>query len=280
MENVEAGAFRLPRGLLYEIRPPPMLAALLVALLGALAAPGAVDLRAFAPFGVLVFLGLYVAHLVDSLVDYHVRHEPKFVYMGVFEDSGGLLSARELATAAAVAGAAFAAVLVGLERLDLGLLGLAGLLLALGHATALDKNPVTVSLGYPVGVLLGFAGGWLSQGAALGWSTLRIAAPIGVFLAGAKIVSDVIDHDADKAIRKLTVPVLMGKGRGRGLGYVLCSLGIALALATAPAPRVIGGLVAAGALTAVSTRMAPERGTLVLVAGGYCYVVALLAAYW
>jgi len=273
---------RLLRGLVYEIRPLPMGAALLAALLGVRVAHG--ELALAFPFLALVFLGLYAGHLLDSYVDYELRHEPKLVYLGIFEDSGGLLAGRELLAATAVSLVAFATLLASVAHAGLAfvLVALSGAAIAVAYAPLLDRNPVTVSLAYPVGVVAAFLGGAL-------WATpspdprlALFALVLATYLVGGKIVSDEIDLASDAAMGKRTAQVALGRARARRLGHALCVAGLAVATAlalTGVASLVsLVGVAGAAALLAQSARMPVERGIVVLVAGGYVYLVTLFVA--
>jgi 1,4-dihydroxy-2-naphthoate octaprenyltransferase len=275
------GVGDLARGYVYEIRPLPMLAAMLSALLGAALAG---DARAFPPQGALVFLGLYAGHCMDSYVDYHVRHEPKFVYLGVFEDSGGLLGPRALLLGAGLSAALFLALLAALHAsLAFTAAALLGLAIALCYAPFLDMRPWSVSAAYPTGVLLALLGGALL--AAPGAPAARVAAVglvVWVYLVGGKVVSDLIDLDSDRAFGKRTVAVVLGPRGARRVGYALCAAGLGMALAlaalgAAPRTSALGALLAAPVLAA-SFRLPPERGVLLVVGAGYLWLLSLLAA--
>lgn len=274
--------FDIARGLVYEIRPLPMLAALLCAWIGVRLAGG--GLGGAWPLLALVFLGLYAGHLVDSFVDYEVRREPKFVYLGVFEDSGGLLPGRVLLGATALSAVAFALIL-SLARPAGPLfyvVALMGLAVAVSYSPLLDRNAVTVSLSYPGGVVLALLGGFLIPAPSLTLQAGALALVIGVFLAGGKIVSDQIDYESDLAMGKVTVPVALGVGRGALTGYALCAAGLAAAAGVALAgvlPRItLAGVVVASVLLVASTRFPVRHGIVVLVAGGYAYLAAILLA--
>lgn len=266
----------------YEIRPVPMVATLLAAYLGALFAGGDVAPDTLTLYLVAVASALYCGHAVDSIVDYHLRGETKFVYMGFFEDSGGLLSARELGLAASVACLVFTLALLDVTRPGTLLfwISVAGLAVAASYSALLDRNPVTVSLAYPIGTTLALLGGVVLAG---GTDATRIAAlafPVLVYLVGGKIVSDLIDHDADRAIGKRTVVVVFGREKGKRIGYALCLAALLAALfSTAQGvlpPASAVGVALAGLCLAASYGMSAAKGVLVLVAGGYLFLGATI----
>ncbi|MBI4393415.1 MAG: UbiA family prenyltransferase [Euryarchaeota archaeon] len=270
---------------LYEIRPVPMLATLLAALLGALyaATPGSLDLTRLPVYLLAVAAALYCGHALDSLVDYHRRGETKFVYMGFFEDSGGLLSERELAAAAFVASAIWLIASLSLAPPGSALFAVsfAGFVIAALYSFALDRHPVTVSLAYPAGTALAMVGGFLLAGGTDAFAILAIAVPIFVYLVGGKIVSDQIDFEADSAIAKRTVVVVLGRERAKWFGYSLCVAALIVALASAGLgylPMIsTAGIAGASILLFTSFRMEAAKGVLALVAGGYVFLISTIA---
>ncbi len=267
---------------LYEVRPLPMVATWLAMLLGVLYAPGTVDAGLVVLYGIVVGSALYAGHAVDSYVDYHVRGEEKFVYMGIFEDSGGLLGPGDLLGAAAVATGVFAFVLwqVTDPGSILFIVSLLGWVVAASYSPVLDQHPVTVSLAYPTGTTLALVGGALLAGGAAPGRLAALAVPVLLYLVGGKVVSDLIDHDLDVSMGKRTAVVVLGKARGRALGYGICVLGLVAALGAVgvgvlPWTALLGVAAAAGALV-WSRGMPPHRATLTIVAGGYVFLASCI----
>lgn len=266
---------------LYEVRILPTGAAVLSAILGFLYAGGSPSVELLV-YTFVVSSALYCGHAVDSIVDYHFRGERKYVYMGIFEDSGGLLSARELGAAAVVASVLFWAALASLAGISttLFLISVAGWVIALIYSPLLDRNPFTVSLAYPVGVALALFGGYILGG---GEGVPLVALPILLYLVGGKIVSDLIDYKDDSQRNKRTVVVVLGSNAGRTIGYMFSSTGLAVAfllimLGNLPEGSMLG-IVSASILLLKSYTMRPPKSVLVLVAGGYLFLVSMTLHY-
>lgn len=192
------------RGLLTQVKPTFMAPAVTTSVAGGLLAPQ------FAPrpatgHALAVGIALYVAHLVDEYVDAHMRGE---------DDPS--VPARTVRGAVLVTSIAFWVLVVQLwtSGLRAGAVTVVPLwLLALAHAPALDRHPLPVTVDYPCGIALSLVGGYLTQTDALASGVLAVAVTLAVGLSGVKVSVDRLDYDADRAVEKRTVPVLLGDRR-------------------------------------------------------------------
>ncbi len=262
----------------------PMLATLLSAMIGGLLGGLREWEFVFLLYLVAVFAALYCGHIVDSLIDYHYRGETKYVYMGFFEDSGGLLSRKELVVAGLLASVVFFVALLSITSIGTALFWTAfsAWIIAISYSPLLDRNPLTVSSAYPLGTTLAMVGGYLLVGARHFTVLLALAISVMLYLLGGKVISDLIDYDDDKRTGKQTVVVALGPKRGRRLGYLISALGLIIAsfgsyTRLLPSPSLLGVVAAAGILVK-SYSMNNPRSILVLVCGGYLFLAVLIVS--
>jgi 4-hydroxybenzoate polyprenyltransferase len=281
------GARQAAAGLLLEVRPLPMAAALCFTLLGLAWAQGrVVPLHpAFPWLAASVFFGLYSAHLMDTYIDVVKRGDPTpTTFPLLFRDSSGLLPGRSYLplVAATATLCALAAVPAAVRAGPVVALPIAaGLGLALTYAPFLDRSVAGVSLAYPLGAVAAFTAGYgLEAGTVdLRWSLLAV--PVAVALVGTKVRSDIIDLEEDRRIGKRTVPVLLGQRPALALGYGLAVGGCAAAaalpwLAGVPLAFAVPPAGAAAVMLATA-RMAPFRGSMAMAGSMFGLLAAELA---
>ena len=223
------------------------------------------------------FFAVYTAHVKDGYVDFYGRGE----------DDDHPLTATGCRRALVGAGVGFAAAGVGLWIVVdpvAAALALPMWLLGFLHAPQFDTNPVTTTLGYPLGIATAIVGGYYAQAGAVAGDAFAFAAVFAVTLAGVKIIDDATDYDYDRSIDKRTVAVTMGRTRARRLAYALLYAGFTLVVVFA-----VDGLfptaapaaaVAFGAVAAVTTRADAELATMLLVRGAYVFLALLVASVW
>ncbi|MGQ4557580.1 UbiA family prenyltransferase [Halobellus sp. GM3] len=221
-------------GLLAHVRPTFMLPAVGMSAYGSLLSPYA----AFEPSLAALHAGtvgaaLFVAHLRDGHVDGHRRgEETPRLSAAAFRRSIAVGAATVLALSALLLAAA--GLIAAISTLSL-------LALALLHAPYLDRNPVSVTVDYPLGIGLVLTGGHAAQTGALDASVIAVAAAFVGLLSGIKVGIDRLDASFDRSIGKRTVPVALGE---------------------AGAARVAIGIFAVTALAVVAVGVAGERGVL------------------
>ena len=224
-----------------------------------------------------ILLAIYTAHVKDGYVDFHVRGE----------DDDHPLTARGCRLAIAGASAGFFACLGGLwyvAGLGAALITLPGWLIGDHHAPQLDTNPLTATMGYPLGVAVAVLGGYYTQAGRLDLVPVAFAAVFLVVLSGVKVIDDAKDYDDDRSISKRTVAVVLGPPRARRAAFGLMAAGM-LAVAALAAVGVFpsGSLLAAGAFVAVAattSRADSELSTMLLIRGCYVFLALLFAAVW
>ena len=223
------------------------------------------------------FFAVYTAHVKDGYVDFYGRGE----------DDDHPLTAAGCRRALVGAGVGFVAASVGLWTVVgpvAAALALPMWLLGFLHAPQFDTNPVTTTLGYPLGIATAIVGGAYAQVGAVAGDALAFAAVFAITLAGVKIIDDATDYDYDRSIDKRTVAVVLGRRRARRLAYALLYAGFTLVVVftvdglfptAAPAAA-----VAFGAVAAVTTRADAELATMLLVRGAYVFLALLVASVW
>jgi 4-hydroxybenzoate polyprenyltransferase len=225
----------------------------------------------------VVFPALYTAHVKDGYVDFHVRGEDDDHPL----TAGGCRLALAGATALFFGGAAAVAVFAGPVA---ALLTLPGWLIGYLHAPQMDTNPVTATVGYPLGIGLALVGGHYVQAGAFAPVPLAFAVVFVVILSGIKVIDDAKDYAYDRSIDKRTVAVVLGRRRARRFAFGLMAAGLLAVLALVVArvfpPSSVVAVVAFAGVAALTRRMDAEHTTMVLIRGSYVFLAALVAATW
>jgi 1,4-dihydroxy-2-naphthoate octaprenyltransferase len=265
------------RALASQVHPVFMLPVVASSLLGAaLAGPFSVGLAGL--HALAAFFALYVAHVTDGYVDFHVRAE----------DDDHPLTARGCRLALVGASVAFFACVAAigwLVDLPAALLTLPGWLIAVNHAPQLDTNPVGATVGYPLGISVALLGGSYVQTRALSATVLALAGVFLVVLSGIKVVDDAQDYDYDRSIGKRTVAVAVGPERARLTAHALMSTGLVgvvglAALLPGVPPSAALSAVVFGAVALLARRAEPELATMLLIRGSYLFLAVLVAGIW
>ncbi|WP_053949215.1 lycopene cyclase domain-containing protein [Halolamina sediminis] len=257
-----------------QVHPVFMLPPVATALFGA-ALSGAFDPAVALVGAGAAFFAVYTAHVKDGYVDFHRRGED--------DDHPLTVLGCRLGLAAATVG--FLGCLLGLALLAHPVaVAFAAPMWAIGylHAPQFDTNPVTTTLGYPVGIGLCLLTGYAAQTGAIAPRTLALAAVLVVVLAGVKIIDDAQDYEYDRSIGKRTVAVVLGSDRSRSLAVALLAAGlfavVPLSIIGVLPPSAPAASLLFGAVAAVAVRRDPEIATMLLVRGAYLFLAALLVA--
>ncbi|UVE51694.1 lycopene cyclase domain-containing protein [Haloferax larsenii] len=257
-----------------QVHPVFMLPPLVASWFGAILA-GEFSLLPGVLHAAAVFFGVYTAHVKDGYIDFYHRGEDDdhpMTRRGCYLGLGGATLGFALSTAA----------LVGVVDVGVVLLTLPGWLLGFFHAPQLDTNPVTATVGYPLGIALSILGGYYVQTATLAAAPLAFAGVLLLVLAGIKIIDDADDYEYDRSIDKRTVSVVLGLDSAFQLAYALIGAGLFFVVAgsingqfppfaaVATLPFVLVVLVARGAT--------PKLATMLLVRGSYVFLALLVVA--
>ncbi|MFW5935244.1 MAG: lycopene cyclase domain-containing protein [Halolamina sp.] len=257
-----------------QVHPVFMLPPVATALVGA-ALAGPFDTRVGLVAAGAAFFAVYTAHVKDGYVDFHRRGE----------DDDHPLTVRGCRLGLAAATGGFLACLAGLAVLaDPLAAALAAPMWAIGylHAPQFDTNPVTTTLGYPVGIGLCLLTGYAAQVGGLATRPLALATVLVTVLAGVKIVDDAQDYEYDRSIEKRTVAVALGPERSRSLAAALLGVGLFAVLPLSivgilPPSSPLASLVF-GAVAAIALGRDPTTATMLLVRGAYLFLAVLLVA--
>lgn len=226
---------------------------------------------------VVVFSGLYTAHVKDGYVDFHVRGEDDDLPL---TDLGCRVT---MVGSSAVFFGGTAAIGVLVDPWA-ALICLPGWLIAYHHAPQLDVNPVTATTGYPMGIALALLGGYYIQATTLSGVVIAFAVVFLAILSGIKVMDDAQDYQYDRSIDKRTVAVAVGRKRARQVAYGLMGLGL-IAVGVFAALRIFppGSVLAAvafGVVAATTRHATPELSTMLLIRGSYVFLALLLVAVW
>jgi lycopene cyclase domain-containing protein len=243
---------------------------------------GAVIAGTFATLPLLLhllaaFFAVYTAHVKDGYVDFYARGE----------DDDHPMSEAGCRRALAGATLGFAAVTLGLAVVAgpvTALLAVPMWLLGFLHAPQFDTNPVTTTLGYPLGIALAIVGGYHAQAGALAAEPLAFGLVFCTTLAGVKVIDDSKDYDYDRSIAKRTVAVALGRARARRFAYALVYAGFVLVLlfavdGTVPASAPVAA-VAFGVVALYAARADATLATMLLIRGAYVFLALLVVAVW
>ncbi|KTG08447.1 lycopene cyclase domain-containing protein [Haloferax profundi] len=222
-----------------------------------------------------VFFGVYTAHVKDGYVDFYRRGE----------DDDHPLTRRGclLCLVGATIGFVLSAgALAGLVDAGILVLTVPGWLLGFFHAPQLDTNPVTTTVGYPLGIALGILGGYYAQVGGLDVTLLAFAGVLLFVLSGIKIIDDAQDYEYDRSIDKRTVTVVLGESSAFRLAYALVAAGLFFVVAgsiTGAFPPFASVAVLPFALVVlVARRATPTLATMLLVRGSYVFLALLVVA--
>ena len=240
---------------------PPLAASVFGAVLAGRFAPVPLALHVLA-----AFFAVYTAHVKDGYVDFYDRDE----------DDDHPMTAAGCRRALTGSTFGFVAVTAALA-VPMWLLGFL-------HAPQFDTNPVTTTLGYPLGIAVAIVGGYHAQAGALAAEPLAAGLVFLTTLAGVKIIDDSKDYEYDCSIDKRTVAVVLGRARARRFAYALVYAGFTLVVVLAvdgtfPAAAPLAA-VAYGVVTVYATRADAELATMLLIRGAYVFLALLVVAVW
>ncbi|WP_277555172.1 lycopene cyclase domain-containing protein [Halobaculum limi] len=268
------GPIAVARAYASQVHPVFMLPPVATALFGA-ALAGQFDPVVALVYATAAFFAVYTAHVKDGFVDFHLRDE----------DDDHPMTKRGCRLGLAVATAGFLACLVALAVLATPLsvaLALPMWLIGYLHAPQFDTNPVTTTLGYPVGIGLCLLGGYAAQTGTLAAAPLSLAAVFVVVLGGVKIIDDAKDYEYDRSIDKRTVAVALGRRRSRSLAIAALAVGlfavVPLTVTEVLPPASPVASVAFGVVAAIAVGKDSTTATMLLVRGAYLFLAGLLVA--
>ena len=251
---------------------PPLAASVFGAILAGRVEPVPLTLHVLA-----AFFAVYTAHVKDGYVDFYGRGEDDDHPMTAVGCRRALVGstlgfAAVTAALGVVAGPVTAALAVPMW------------LLGFLHAPQFDTNPVTTTLGYPLGIAVAIVGGYHAQAGTLAAEPLAAGLVFLTTLAGVKIIDDSKDYEYDCSIDKRTVAVVLGRARARRFAYALVYAGFTLVVVfavdgTLPAASPLAA-VAYGVVTVYATRADAELATMLLIRGAYVFLALLVVAVW
>ncbi|SHG77202.1 lycopene cyclase domain-containing protein [Halobaculum gomorrense] len=272
------GPAAVARAYASQVHPVFMLPPVATALFGA-ALAGDFEPTVALVYAGAAFFAVYTAHVKDGYVDFHRRGEDddhpmteRGCRLGLAGATVGFLACLAGVALLAEPAAAPLAVAVAVPMWLIGYL----------HAPQFDTNPVTTTLGYPVGIGLCLLGGYAAQTGSLAVAPLALTLVLVVTLAGVKIVDDTQDYDYDRSIDKRTVAVALGPERARRLAVGALAVGVfavvPLTLTGVLPPSAPAASLAFGAVVAVAVRKDAATATMLLVRGAYLFLAGLLVA--
>lgn len=224
-----------------------------------------------------IFFAVYTAHLKDGYIDFYARGEDDDHPMTASGCRVALVGAAVGFVAALTAVFLVAGPVAAAVTLPTWFIGFF-------HAPQFDMNPVTSTLGYPVGIALSLVGGYAAQVNAVAGTPVAYAAVFLLVLSGVKIIDDASDYGYDRSIDKRTVAVTLGRSDARVLAYGLVYVGLVAVLWLAVdgvfPPGAVVAVVPFGAIAFVSRGRDPELATMLLVRGAYVFLAVLIVAVW
>ena len=200
------------------VHPVFMVAAIASAVMGSLLSKPS-DLISLLVLCTGVFSGLYYAHVKDAYVDYYLRKE----------DAAPAMSRKQTGFALRASITVFALALAYLY-LEFGLviiaLMLGGAVMAHLHAPFLDLSPVGATAGYPTGLAFATLSGYYIQARSLDAKILLFTLAVWLMLNAVKLVDDIKDYEWDRAHKKITGVVWLGKRKAKPVAVFISLLGV------------------------------------------------------
>lgn len=224
-----------------------------------------------------VFFAVYTAHVKDGYVDFYRRGED--------DDHPMTVRGCRLALVAAAAGFAACTLVLGARvGPEAALVTLPMWFIGYLHAPQLDTNPLTTTLGYPIGIALAMLGGFYVQTTAVTAPILGFCLVFLVTLAGVKIIDDESDYAYDRSIDKRTMSVWLGPSKARTLAVYLLFVGLVGVLWGTVSglfpPSAPVGALAFGSIALVARQADPTLATMLLIRGAYVFLAILFVAVW
>lgn len=232
-------------------------------------------------FGVLhmfaMFFAVYTAHVKDGFMDYYVRGEDPSHPLSALEcrvlligSSGGFI------VVTGILGMVVDSAVV--------LLVIPTWVIAYLHAPYLDTNPVSATLGYPLGIAFAILGGYYVQTGDVSIAIIGYALVLALVLMGVKIIDDEQDYEWDQSYGKQTMSVVLGKEAGRqaAAGLFLIS-GILVLWGTISGVFPRGTPIAIGlfgVLAGIALRKPAPVATMLLIRSVYVFFAVLLGVLW
>ncbi|ELY42541.1 UbiA family prenyltransferase [Natronorubrum sulfidifaciens] len=276
LARADRGIDATARAFWSQVHPVFMTPPLAASLFGAILA-GSLETTLAVIHVVAMFAAVYTAHVKDGYVDFYVRGE----------DDDHPLTERGCRVALALSTALFALccllLFVFVDWLAVALV-VPTWVIAYHHAPQLDMNPVTATVGYPLGISLSLLGGFYVQAETFAAVPLGFALVFLVLLSGIKVIDDTQDYAYDRSIEKRTVAVLIGPQRAYTLAYGLMMTALLVVVGFAVTrvfpPTAVLAALAFAAVGIVARRAEPELATMLLIRGSYVFLAVLVAAVW
>ncbi|MFA9426967.1 UbiA family prenyltransferase [Natronorubrum sp. A-ect3] len=276
LARADRGIDATARAFWSQVHPVFMTPPLAASLFGAILA-GSLEATLAVIHVVAMFAAVYTAHVKDGYVDFYIRGE----------DDDHPLTERGCRVALVLSTAVFVLccflLFVFVDWLAVALV-VPTWVIAYYHAPQLDMNPVTATIGYPLGISLSLLGGFYVQTETLAAVPLGFALVFLVLLSGIKVIDDAQDYAYDRSIDKRTVAVLVGPQRAYTLAYGLMGAAllavVGLAMTRVFPPTAMLAALAFAAVGFVARRATPEVATMLLIRGSYVFLAVLVAAVW
>lgn len=232
-------------------------------------------------FGVLhmlaMFFAVYTAHVKDGYVDYYIRGEDESHPLSVKE-------CRVLLVCASVGFALVTGVLGVVVDGVIVLLTVPTWIIAYLHAPYLDTNPVSATIGYPLGIALAILGGYYVQAGGVSVAIIGYGLVLLFVLMGVKVIDDEQDVVWDRSFGKRTVSVVLGQEGGREVavgsflvGGIVVLWGTLSGVFPRGAPIAIGVF---GVLAGIAVRKPAPVATMLLIRSVYVFFALLLGIVW
>lgn len=281
----------LGKALLIELRPLPVILAILAALFG-----GALGFKIYgAKYPNLlihvanVVVILYSAHLIDTYNDvkrgeYQRGYKPRFLLD--YHDPKKVINLNPRHYMYAMLCTYLVAlILSGILLVETGipyaLLAISGLLLSMSYGFGLDRVFIIGDLAWESGVVLAFIGGFYVTAGTLTPEIVVMTLILLPILLGAKILDAHPDLEVDLKSKppKKSIPVKLGSKNSKRLAYILILIPAMILFLLAPMINIslIFSLIIAISLVLFSYRYDPIKGIYLVAAGIMQFLVWAVA---
>ncbi len=223
---------RMLKGLVYELRPLPLLATLTAVYLAFLLA-GVSYNSTVVLFLLDIFFVLYAVHLLDTYEDYFIRKEDEYKEFTVAHGSSGLLDKNTLIIGAVLSSFGFLIVtfyLLMIAESTFFLLIFPVWVIGVTYSKYLSKIIPSALIAHPLGVFLSMLAAYYLHKGVIDMKILIFSSPLFLLFLSSRAWLDLADVDTDKRSGKSNFAIKLGLSNAKVLAFAFLCMGLFLSL--------------------------------------------------
>lgn len=266
---------RMLKGLVHEIRPLPVIAAL-TAVYTAFLLAGISYNSAVVLFLLDVFLVLYTVHLLDTYEDYFIRKEDEHKKFTFAHGGSGLLGKNTLIVGAVLSSIGFLIVTIYLSVAAgpvFFLLSLSAWLIGVTYSKYLSKSIPFAMIAHPVGVFLAMLAAYYLQELVIDMKILAFSVPIFFLFLASRAWLDLADVNTDRRSEKPSFAIKLGLSTAKGLAFVFLLVGLFLSLVNSFSSMSVVGILIVLVPSYYGFRKDPKIGVHYVLGGVYLFIL-------